>query len=218
MADHAGDGESPARGARAVIVAVVPIGVGHNGLAADFVEGDLLRAVTGRGRDGNGCGNGFRVSDGPFQGLHSSHGTAGDGEQFLDSQRIDQHLLQADNIGDRDGRKAHAPGTPGLGIDGAWTGGAPAAAQDVGADDEILIGIEGLAGSDHTGPPAAFARGVRVAGKSVQCENRVGAGGVQRPVGFIGDFDVLKRDSHFKVQLFEPGCRGLGDHLLGRHG
>ena len=43
-----------------------------------------------------------------------------------------------------------------------------AAAQNVGADDEVFIGIEGLAGPDHVGPPAAFARRMRIARKGVR--------------------------------------------------
>ena len=44
MADHARDAQAPRRDhAVLVVVAAVEIGVGHDRLARDFVEGDVLR-------------------------------------------------------------------------------------------------------------------------------------------------------------------------------
>ncbi len=78
---------------RLVVVAFVPVRIGHNGLPADFVEGDLLRAVAGRGGDRNDGGYRIRISDGPFERLHAAHGPAGYRKQSLDAQMLDQRLL-----------------------------------------------------------------------------------------------------------------------------
>ena len=45
VADHASNGESTGRWLAIVVVAVIPIGIGHDGLPADFVERDLLGAM-----------------------------------------------------------------------------------------------------------------------------------------------------------------------------
>jgi len=69
-----------------------------------------------------------------------------------------------------------------------------AAAEDVGADDEVAVGIEGFAGADEVIPPAGFAVGegvdagaVVVAREGVADEDGVGAGGVQATVGFVAE-------------------------------
>src|SRR5690606_20249661 len=46
---HAGDGQADARAGAGGVVAVVPLGVLHDGLTADLVEGDGLRAFAGGG-------------------------------------------------------------------------------------------------------------------------------------------------------------------------
>src|SRR5260370_17921414 len=53
VADHAGDGEAAARRLAAVIIALTPVRIGHDGLPTDFVECDLLRAVPRCGGNGD---------------------------------------------------------------------------------------------------------------------------------------------------------------------
>ena len=91
----------------------------------------------GRG-DADGGEEPLRIVRRPLQHLHAAHGAADHGEQGLDAQRVDQHGLGADHVGDGDHRKAQAVGAAGLGIDRRWAGRAHAAADDVGADDEVL--------------------------------------------------------------------------------
>jgi hypothetical protein len=71
---------------------------GHDGLASHFVEGDLLGAVARGGGDRDGADHGIGVSGSPLQRLHPAHRSAGDGEQALDAEGIDQHLLQAHHV------------------------------------------------------------------------------------------------------------------------
>jgi hypothetical protein len=99
VAYHAGESEAAAGGlAATVVVAAVPIGIRHDGLAADFIEADLLRAVAGGAGDGDRGGDAIGIRDGPFERLHPSHGTARDGEQARNFQVIDEQLLQAHHV------------------------------------------------------------------------------------------------------------------------
>jgi len=83
----------PRAGGSPVIITVVPVEVGHDGLPAHFIEGDLLRAVARRRGDGNSRSDHVRVHDGPLEGLHAAHRTAGYGEQAFDAEVLDQHVL-----------------------------------------------------------------------------------------------------------------------------
>ena len=83
----------------------------------------------------------------------------------------------------------------GRGIDAAGAGAALAPTDDVGADDEVAIGVEALARTDHGLPPPGtvlsrvVARGVSVPGQSVQYEYGVALSFVEHAVGLVGDGD-----------------------------
>ena len=75
-------------------------------------------------------------------------------------------------------------------IDAVGPGGAAAAAQDVRADDEVAVRVDGVAGPHHDVPPAGVVlrvvpRHVRVAGKGVADEHRVVPPRIQLPVDFV---------------------------------
>ena len=132
---------------------------------------------------------------------------------------IDQHLLQPHHVADGDHRERHArTGQPVAGLIEAGPGGAAAAAQHVGADDEVLVGVEGLAGADHVVPPAglavfvADAGGVRVARKGVQHQDGVGLGRVQLAVGLVGDLHRRNHDAAVEGQGIETGTLRFDDH------
>ena len=80
-------------------------------------------------------------------------------------------------------------GPAGERVDRGRAGGALAAAEDVGADDERVVGVEGAAGADQRLPPAAGAAGPAVAGEGVEDEDGVVAGGIEPAPGAVGDRD-----------------------------
>ena len=88
--------------------------------------------------------------------------------------------------------KDKRPGLACFGVDVFGSSRAHAAAQNVGADDEISVGVERSARSDHDVPPPRFTGqrvgigGVLVAGQRVAHQNRVGFLGVQRAIGLVG--------------------------------
>ena len=75
-------------------------------------------------------------------------------------------------------REAVGPAGRGVGLDRA--GGAHAAAEHVGADHEVALGVERPAGADHQLPPAVLAGdrmrlgGELVAGQRMADQDRVG--------------------------------------------
>ena len=75
------------------------------------------------------------------------------------------------------------------GVDRGGPGGAVAAAEHVGADDEVAVRVEPLAGADHHVPPSRLFRalveasGVRAARQRMAHQDRVVARGVQVAVG-----------------------------------
>ncbi len=70
-----------------------PLGVGHHGLAAEFMEGDVLRGMPRRGRDRHGREHPLLVARGPLQHLHAAHRTSDDCEQLLDAEMVDEAHL-----------------------------------------------------------------------------------------------------------------------------
>ncbi len=105
----------------------------------------------------------------PFERLHAAHRAAGDRQQPRNAQVVDQLGLQQHHVADGDHRKRQPVRAAGLRIHRRGPGGALATAQHIGANDEILLGIERFARTDHVVPPAGFAGfgadtgGVRVA-------------------------------------------------------
>jgi hypothetical protein len=137
----------------------------------------------------------------PLQRLHPAHGAAGDAEELVDLQVIDQELLGPHHVGHGDDGKAEAEGPAGRGIGVARAGGAHAAAEHIAADDEVALGIERLAGADHLIPPAGPARDRMladqelIAGQRMADHDGVGAGGIQPPIGLIGDGEGAEIDA-----------------------
>ena len=75
-----------------------------------------------------------------------------------------------------------------------------ASAQVVGADDEILVGVDGFPGADEIAPPAGFFRGiisvvaaaVGVAGQGVNDEDGVVFSFVQSAEGLVDHIEFGK--------------------------
>ena len=128
----------------------------------------------------------------PLQHLHPAHRAAGDAEQLLDAERVEQHRLGAHHVAHGDEREVEPVGLAGRGIDLGRPARAHAAAEDIGADDEEAVGVDRLAGADHHGHQP----GLPVTGLSpmtnwsprqrVADQDRVRARRVERAVGHVG--------------------------------
>ncbi len=92
---------------------------------------------------------------------------------------------------DGDRREIGAPRTALVVAQAARAGGAHAAAQHVGADDEVAVGVDWPAGPDHHVPPAILAGDrmglgdILIAGQRMADQHGVGARRIQRAVGAI---------------------------------
>lgn len=112
---------------------------------------------------------------------------------------FDQTFLGANHISNGDDGEVHVVRFAGVRIDGLGAGGSGTAADDVGTDDKIFIGVDRLAGADHFVPPARFfilrgvpAANVGIAGKGVRNQNCIGSISVESSSRFIADVDIFE--------------------------
>ena len=152
--DHARDAQALGRRLAAVVVAAAPVGVGHDRLPADLVEGDRHRRLTRRRGQRHAEVRAVGMRDRQLEHLHAAHRAAHGGQQLADAEVIEQQHLRVHHVPDGDDREVGAV-RPARGRVLRGRPGAPAAAaDDVGADDEVLVGVQSLAGTDHHVPPA----------------------------------------------------------------
>jgi hypothetical protein len=135
-----------------------------------------------------------------------------------DPEPVDQQPLRPHEVLHRDQRERLPPGTPGRRVDAARPGAASAAAERVGADDEILVCIERATGADHRLPPTGLGVGgivssgsVRVAGERMDQQDGVIPRSIQRPIGLV---DQIERGQRLTER--QPKRRGLGEGEMHR--
>ena len=106
---------------------------------------------------------------------------------------VDEQGLRADHVADRHHWHAEPKELACRRIGGSRSRGAQAAAEHIRADDEIAVGVDRLARTDHDFPPAGLARqwmgigDMLVAGQRMADQNSVGFVGIERAIGLIGD-------------------------------
>jgi len=155
------------------------------------------------GRDRQGAEHPLGVEGRPLQHLHAAHRAAGDAEQRLDAEAVDQLRLSAHHVANRHDGEIEAVRFARGGIERGGPGGAQAAADHVGADDEEAVGVERSARADHGLPPTvAPGDGVTVgdvliARQRVTHQDRVALGGVEHAIGLIGDGQRREIDAGF---------------------
>src|SRR5690606_19655693 len=109
-------------------------------------------------------------------------------------------------------------------------GGAEAAANDIRADDEEPVGINGLAWTYQRAPPARLAGDrmdaghMLVAGKRVADEDCIRLVGIELATGLVGDLKARKLDAGIEAQWLvgteakdrAVGGIGLAGHVIRR--
>ena len=217
VADHAegaGEGEAAGGAVAGLVVAALPGGVEHDGLALEMVEAEAHGAERGDA-DGDGAGDAIGEEDGPLEHLHAADGGS-DGElEALDAEVVDELDLRADDVADADEGEGGAVGLAGGGIDGAGAGGAVTGAEDVDADDAVAGEIEQaeVAGEEELRPPGADLGG---AGEGVTDEDGVVARGVELTVdgvvegGVDEDFAAFEGEDFVEDEVSLEGRAGIG--------
>ena len=121
VADHARQTDTSQRcSPAAVVVATLPIRIGHDRVPRDGVPGHALAAQTSRARDRDGGTNHSGIGDRPFEGLHPAQRTAGDGQQRIDTQRVEESLFGAHHVADGDHREVERIGLASRRVDRTW--------------------------------------------------------------------------------------------------
>ena len=117
MRGHARHGEALARALALVeIAALTPFGIGHHRLAADLVEGDVLRGVARGAGDRHGGEHAVLIGRGPFQHLHAAHRAAEHRQHVGDAEMIEQPRLRAHHVAHGDDGKVEPIGRPVAGL------------------------------------------------------------------------------------------------------
>ena len=181
--------------------------VGHDGAAADLAHPDPLRPESPRGGHWHGFLHEIRKLDGPLQRLLTADGASRHEGEPPHAKGVEQAFLRPYHVPDRDHREAHPVGPARARLDRRRSGAARAAPEHVGADDEVLLGVDGEPRPDHRAPPAAASvllggtsRGVRVPGEGVDEENRVVGGLVQLSPGLVGQGDLAEAPAEFRLE------------------
>ena len=228
MRRHAGHGE-PARwlATEGQITPAAPVGIGDDRLAPDFVKSDVLRRMARRGGDRHRGKDAFGIARRPLQHLHAAHRAADHAKQAVDAEVIEQQFLRPHHVAHGDDRERQGPGLAGRRVDILRAGGPHAAAQHVGAYEEIALGVEHPIGADQGLPPAGLAGdrvrvgGVLIAGQRVADEDRVRPLGVERAIGLVGDRERPEIDAAIEPQRLpqqQPMARPILNRARNRAG
>src|SRR4029079_544013 len=114
-------------------------------------------------------------------------------EQLGDAEMVQQSRLRADHVAYGDDWEVETKRAACGRVGRARPGRAHAAAEDIGAQHEIAVGVDRLARADHGLPPARLAGdrmevcNMLVASQRMADEHEVRLGGIKLAISLIGD-------------------------------
>ena len=154
--------------------------VGFDGHALRFVDGDAPGRRFGSRGDQDQLADPLGLLDGPFDRLKAADGAADQGVDAVNAQNVGQQPVGPYHVADRQFGEILVIGASGRRIDVQRPGRAVVRAEDVGADDEMLGGVEEFARLDRVRPPRGH---VRIGGQGVADPDDIVVGRIQFPVG-----------------------------------
>ena len=161
VSQHPRDGQSHRRTAVVIVVSSLMVGrIAEDGVAADDVEGQGLARQPRRSGQHGHAGHALGQPRRPGHHGVSAQRPADRGPQPPDAQVVDQSPLYLDDVAHRDHGEVGGVLPAGGRIDAVGPRRAAAAAQQIGTNHIVAVGIDGLAGPDHDIPPAGIVVGI----------------------------------------------------------
>ena len=144
----------------------------------------------------------------PFDDLHATHRSANHRMPGIDAETRRQPCLGANHVSNRDGRKPHAVGLPGLWVRRRWACRPLAATEHIGTDHEPPIGVDRSTRPDNAIPPAAVgmhsrdpARSMRITGERMAHQHCIVGCLVQLAPCLIGDRGFMQHAPRLRAQM-----------------
>lgn len=163
--DFAGELHAVVRRDFAVVVAAVPVGIHHQDLALGVAHGDTVGVASGAAANGDEAADAVGEEGARGEGEHAAHAGADAGVEGVDAEVVEEAELGADHVVDGEDGEARGVVLSVGRVDAAGACGAVAAAEDICANDKVLVCVEGAAGADESLPPARL--GVELGGVCV---------------------------------------------------
>src|SRR5262249_3955529 len=130
------------------------------GIAANHIKGERLGCEAWRGSQRHNTANAFGMTQSPGDCLMATQRASHDRSPFRQIQMLQQPPLHFNHVSYRHGWEIPAVRLPRERIGTAWTGSAPAPAQQIRANDKELVGINGFSGTYQYIPPPRVVLGV----------------------------------------------------------
>ena len=241
--DTARQGKTVYRRGTGIVVAAGEVRIRTNRNVLGVSPRNLLRRRRRAGGDDRTSAHQLGVGCRPLQGASATEGTTNDVAEAGHAQGTCQACLSTHRVADAHLREAGTPVFTGarvaFGNDACRSGGAVAAAQNIGGNHEVAVGVHDRAGAHDAFPPAVrfdsanqrgghigggYAAGnMRVTGERVQDQDGIIASLVEGTPGFVADGDLRQGHAGFElqvadVQLTQVALRFRVLALSSRHG
>ena len=219
--DTACQGKTGDRRGSGIVVAPGEVRVRTNRNVLGVRPRNLLRRSRRTGGDDRASAHQLGVSCRPLQGASTTEGTTNNVAEAVHTQGTSQARLSTHRVADAHLREAGTPVLTGARVafrnDACRAGRAVAAAQNIGGNHEVAVGVHDRSGAHDAFPPAvrfdgANQRGghvggghaagdMRVTGERVQDQDGVIASLVEGAPGFVADGDLRQGYAGFELQV-----------------
>ena len=207
----AGDAQARRRRVARVEAAAVPLGVRVDGLALRLRGADLPRRVVGAARDGRDGLHVAAAAERPLQRLHATQGATDHRGDAVGPDAVLHHVqVRVHRVSHAHLREVDEVLLARRRVDAQRPGAPVAGAEDVGADDEVLVRVKGLAWAEQASPPA---RHVAVAREGVAYHQHVVLGLVQGAVAVVADLHALQPHPVLELESVDDVGLSVGRHL-----
>ena len=111
---------------------------------------------------------------------------------------LPQKIKGTDRVPDRNTRELEIVWLSGFRISGRWTGRATGRAKDVGADYEILFGVNQFARTDQRWPPCPL--WIRISGEGMAKPDNFSVTSIFKRRSVVSNFQIVNTSASFEVK------------------